>query len=78
MAVKAPITPVCAGERDWLSKPHFGPVTVAIRAVRHRANPASDVLAAQHREERRALEALRLRITANFAADADLLERASA
>ena len=55
-----------------------GPVTVAIRAVRRRANPASDVLAAQHREERRALNALRGRIAAQFAFDAALLERAGA
>jgi len=46
-----------------------GPVTVAIHAVRHRANLASDVLAAQHQEERRALIALRSHIAAQFAAD---------
>jgi hypothetical protein len=76
MAIQAPTTPACAGERGCLSKPHLGPVTLAIRAVRHRANPASDMLAAQHQEERRALTALRSRIAAQFVADADLLERA--
>ena len=51
-----------------------GPVTIAIRAVRHRADSTSDLLAAQHQEERRALHALRVRIAAQFAADNALLE----
>ncbi|WP_146056509.1 hypothetical protein [Methylobacterium sp. V23] len=78
MAVYAPITPALAGERGRLRKPHLGPVTLAIRAVRYRANPASDMLSAQHQEERRDLQALRVRIAGQFAADAALLERGGA
>lgn len=78
MAVQASITPACAGERGRLRKPHPGPVTLAIRAGRHCVNPSSDVLAVQHQEERRALNALRGRIAAQFAADAAMLERVGA
>lgn len=78
MAIRASTTPALAGERSRLRKQDLGPVTLAIRAVRCRANPASDVLAAQHQEERRALNALRGCIAAQFAVDADLLERVSA
>jgi hypothetical protein len=78
MAIGAPTTPALAGERSRLRKQDLGPVNLAIRAVRCRANPASDVLAAQHLEERRALNALRGRIAAQFAFDAALLERAGA
>lgn len=78
MAIRASTTPALAGERNRLRKQDLGPVTLAIRAVRYHANHASDVLTAQHQEERHALHALRVRIAAQFAFDAALLERPGA
>jgi hypothetical protein len=53
---------------------HLGPVTLAIRAARHRANPTSALLAAQHQEERRALRELRERIASRIEADLAILD----
>jgi hypothetical protein len=76
MAIQAPITPACAGERGRLRKPHPGPVTLDIRAMRQTEAPSWEMR--QDQDERAALHALRARIASQFAADAALLEGAGA
>jgi len=58
-----------------LRKTQPGPVTLAIRAMRRNEAPSWEARQAQiDAQERAALHALRLRIDAQFAADAALLE----
>lgn len=78
MAIQAPITPARAGERGRLREPQSGPVTLAIRAMRSNEAPSWEMRQRQIDEERQALNALRVRIATQFAADTALLEGVSA